>query len=341
MARHLVAALLRSGEWRVRVTDLAPAITLDPVEEKGLLGAALRDGRAVYAPANVCDIAQLTQAFQGVDVVFHTASADPDINDFQLHYKVNVEGTKNVIDACVTCKVQRLIYTSSSAVVFDGIHGLFDVDESMPYPNKFPDAYARSKAEAENLVMKANDIYDLLTCSIRPGSIFGPGDTIVPYLLSHGGMMFTVGDGLSCDDFVYVENVVHGHICAEKTLSTKEGSKISGGKAYFITNMEPMKLWDFIYMLLEELGYKRKFRIRIPLAVIRPITYLIEWSYNKVLHMYGMRQPKILTSARLKYISLNRTFNCKRAVEQLGYKPIVSIKDGIKITTNNAIAPKI
>ncbi|EAZ27266.1 hypothetical protein OsJ_11203 [Oryza sativa Japonica Group] len=127
----------------------------------------------------------MKQAFQGVEVVFHTAAADPDINDFQLHYKVNVEGTKNVIDACVTCKVKRLIYTSSSGVVFDGVHGLFDVDESMPYPNKFPDAYAQSKAEAEKLVRNSNGICELLTCSIRPGSIFGPGDTIVPHLLSH------------------------------------------------------------------------------------------------------------------------------------------------------------
>ncbi|KAF0921363.1 hypothetical protein E2562_006935, partial [Oryza meyeriana var. granulata] len=189
MAKHLVAALLRSGEWRVRVTDLAPAIAVDPVEENGVLGAALRDGRAVYASADVCDVAQLTKAFEGVGVVFHTAAADPNINNFQQHYKVNVEGTKNVIDACVTCKVERLIYTSSCGVVFDGVHGLFDVDESMPYPDKFPDAYAQTKAEAEKLVTKANGTYGLLTCSIRPGSIFGPGDIIIPYLHSYRGMM--------------------------------------------------------------------------------------------------------------------------------------------------------
>ena len=45
-------------------------------------------------------------------------------------------GTKNVIDACKICKVKRLIHTSSSAVVFDGVHGLFDVNESLPYPDK-------------------------------------------------------------------------------------------------------------------------------------------------------------------------------------------------------------
>uniref|UniRef100_J3LPL8 3-beta hydroxysteroid dehydrogenase/isomerase domain-containing protein n=1 Tax=Oryza brachyantha TaxID=4533 RepID=J3LPL8_ORYBR len=63
MARHLVAALLRSGEWRVRVTALAPAVAMDAAEEDGILGAALRDGRAVYAAADVCDIGQLTQGY--------------------------------------------------------------------------------------------------------------------------------------------------------------------------------------------------------------------------------------------------------------------------------------
>jgi hypothetical protein len=60
MARHLVAALLRSGDWRVRITDLAPVATLEP-DEEGLLGAALRVGLAEYVSADVCDLAQLTK----------------------------------------------------------------------------------------------------------------------------------------------------------------------------------------------------------------------------------------------------------------------------------------
>ncbi|XP_037461403.1 3beta-hydroxysteroid-dehydrogenase/decarboxylase-like [Triticum dicoccoides] len=334
MARHLVAALLRSGDWCVRITDLAPNVTMEPDEDDGLLGAALRDGRAAYISVDVCQLAQLTQALEGVDTVFHTATADQIKNNFQLHYKVNVEGTKNVIKACNTCKVKTLIYTSSSAVVFDGVHGLFGADESTPYPDKFPDAYTQTKAEAEKLVMRANGIDELLTCCIRPGSIFGPGDAIVPTLVSYGGMMIIVGDGKNCDDFVYVENVVHAHICAEKTLSTKDGAKRSGGKTYFITNMEPVNMWDFIYMVLEEVGYKSRFRLRIPLCLLEPITFVVDWSYNNIFSHYGMRQPSMLTSTRIKYVTLNRTFKCNNAVEQLGYKAIVSLKEGVNMTTD-------
>ncbi|XP_047049974.1 3beta-hydroxysteroid-dehydrogenase/decarboxylase-like [Lolium rigidum] len=347
MGRHLVMALLRSGGWRVRITDIGADAALEPVENEGLLGAALRDGRAVYVCADVCKLGQLTEgtvilsfhdvlctaAFEGVDTVFHTAAPDPANNNFPLHYKVNVEGTKNVVEACNTCKVKKLIYTSSSGVVFDGVHGLFSVDESTPYPDKFADAYTETKAEAEKLVMNANDTDELLTCCIRPGGIFGPGGRLVPILVSWRGFIVIMGDGKNCDDFVYVDNVVHGHLCAEKTLSTREGARRSGGKAYFITNMEPMNLWDFFYMVLEDLGYKSRFKLRIPLYLLMPIIFLVEWSYKKILSRFGMHNPSAVTSTTIKYATVNRTFTCNNAAEQLGYKPIVSLKEGVKMTT--------
>jgi sterol-4alpha-carboxylate 3-dehydrogenase (decarboxylating) len=72
MARHLVAALLRSGEWNVRVTDLAPAVVLGPGENEGLLGDALRDGRAVYASVDVCNQDQLIKGGYIRDLRDHT-----------------------------------------------------------------------------------------------------------------------------------------------------------------------------------------------------------------------------------------------------------------------------
>lgn len=62
------------------------------------------------------------------------AAPNSSINNYKLHYSVNVEGTKNVIDACVELKVKRLIYTSSPSVVFDGVHGIHNGSELLPYP---------------------------------------------------------------------------------------------------------------------------------------------------------------------------------------------------------------
>ena len=69
-----------------------------------------------------------------------------------------------------------------------------------------------------------------------------------------------------------------------------------------------------------------RFRLRIPLFLLMPITHLVDWSYNKIFSRYGIHNPGVLTSTMTKYATLNRTFNCNNAVEQLGYKPIVSLK---------------
>lgn len=66
--------------------------------------------------------------------------------------------------------------------------------------------------------------------------------------------------------------------------------------------------------------------IRIPTLVIMPIIYVLELTYKLLLHHYGMRQPQLLTMARVKYLTLNRTFSSDKAVEELGYKPIVSLR---------------
>ncbi|CAA6671229.1 unnamed protein product [Spirodela intermedia] len=338
-ARHLVEMLLRLGQWRVRVADLAPSIKLEPREEEeggGVLGPALRLGRALYVPADLRDKSQVVQAFQGAEVVFHMAAPDSSINNYELHYSVNVQGTKNVIDACIECKVKRLVYTSSPSVVFDGIHGLHNADELTPYPEKFNDSYSETKAEGEKLVIKANGQCGLLSCCIRPSSIFGPGDKLlVPSLVAAakaGKSKFVIGDGNNMYDFTYVENVAHGHICAEKALASEENGTKVAGQAYFITNMEPIKFWDFISRIVGELGYESP-RTKIPISVIMPVAYGVDWTY-KIFARYGMRVPQ-LTPSRIRLLSCNRTFSCSKANTQLGYKPIVSLEEGLKRTIDS------
>ncbi|KAG5555666.1 hypothetical protein RHGRI_006349 [Rhododendron griersonianum] len=333
-ARHLVEMLIRYDMFSVRVADLGPSIKLDPAEESGTLGEALRSGRARYVSADLCDKSQVLKAFQGAEVVFHMAAPDSSINNYELHYSVNVKGTKNVIDACIELKVKRLVYTSSPTVVFDGIHGIFNGDESLPYPTKHIDSYSATKAEGEALVIKSNGINGLLTCCIRPSSIFGPGDKLlVPSLVSAaraGKSKFIIGDGNNMYDFTYVENVAHAHICAERALAS-EGTvaEKAAGEAYFITNMEPIKFWEFVSLVLEGLGYERP-RIKIPVFVVMPIARLVERTY-KLLAPYGMKVPQIIPS-RIRLISCSRTFDCSKANDRLGYTPIVPFQDGLRRT---------
>jgi len=66
--------------------------------------------------------------------------------------------------------------------------------------------------------------------------------------------------------------------------------------------------------------------IRIPTFVIKPASYLIEWAYRVVFSHFGICQPQMLTPARIRYVTLNRTFSCNKAVEELSYKPIVTLQ---------------
>lgn len=87
-------------------------------------------------------------------------------------WKVNVEGTKQVISACLAAGVQKLVYTSSAGIIINGcdING---ADETYPIPKKGYQAYHHTKAIAERLVLEANGKKGLLTCALRPSGVFG------------------------------------------------------------------------------------------------------------------------------------------------------------------------
>ncbi|GER30610.1 3beta-hydroxysteroid-dehydrogenase/ decarboxylaseisoform 2 [Striga asiatica] len=333
-ARHLVTMLIKYGMFSVRVADLGPSINLNAEEENGVLGEALKSGLAEYVSADLRDKSRVLKVCQGAEVVFHMAAPDSSINNHQLHHSVNVLGTQNIIDACVELKIKRLIYTSSPSVVFDGVHGILNGNESLPYPDKHNDSYSATKAHGEALVIKSNGLHGLLTCCIRPSSIFGPGDKLlVPSLVAaarSGKSKFIIGDGNNLYDFTYVENVAHAHICAERALAS-DGTvaEKAAGQAFFITNMEAIKFWEFISLILEGLGYERP-KIKIPASVMMPIAQMVELIY-KLLGPYGMKVPQ-LTPSRIRLLSISRTFDCSKANDLIGYTPIVPLQEGLRRT---------
>ncbi|KAL1337689.1 hypothetical protein HN51_032391 [Arachis hypogaea] len=336
-ARHLVEMLIQDNTYFVRIADLGATIELEPSEQLGTLSQALSSGRAQYVSLDLRDKEHVLKALEGCEVVFHMAAPNSSINNYQLHHSVNVQGTQNVIDACVQLRVKRLVYTSSSSVVFDGVHGIHNGKESMPYPPKHNDHYSATKAQGEALVLKANGTSGILTCSLRPSSIFGPGDRLmVPSSVDAakaGKTKFIIGDGNNMYDFTYVGNVAHSHLCADRALASEgEVSKKAAGEAYFITNMEPIKFWEFMSLILEGLGYERP-RIKIPAFVLMPIALLVEYTY-KLLGPYGMKVPQ-LTPSRVRLLSCNRTFDCSKAKERLGYEPIVTLKEGLRRTIDS------
>uniref|UniRef100_A0A5B6ZX06 Reticulon-like protein n=1 Tax=Davidia involucrata TaxID=16924 RepID=A0A5B6ZX06_DAVIN len=334
IGRSLVLRLLKLGNWIVRITDSAQSLQLDPSEQNSLLSEALSTGRALYFHVDVRNKPQIIKAIEGSSVVFYTEAANSYKHDFYHCYMIIVPGAKNVINACRECKVKRLIYNSSADVVFDGSHDIRNGDESLPYPWKFEDMLSDLTAQAEALVLFANDIDGLLTCALRPSNVFGPGDSLlVPFLVNKaksGWTKFIIGSGENMSDFTYVENVAHAHICAEEALGSQMVSV--SGKAFFITNLEPVKFSEFVSHILEGLGYQSPM-IKLPARMVWYIVLLVKWMHAKI-------DSRILNNSAyvdniVQLASRTRTFNCSAAKKHIGYSPVVSLEEGVVLTIDS------
>lgn len=340
VARHLVLALLASTApvWsQVRILDLAPTLTLDPDEHA--LRAAITTGRAAYISADLRDPGAVSAALRSATAVFHMAAPDSSIPDAHLHMSVSRDGTRHVIDACLAHgTARRLVFTSSPSAVAPPGQPARDAHEAgSPYPDRFSDPYAAGKAAGEQLVLAANGRvgagggHRLLTCAVRPSAVFGPGDRLfVPALVAAaraGRGRVVVGDGENLYDWTYVDNVVHAHLCAERALArAAEGQETAAGQAFFVTNGEPVRFWEFVGRILEGLGYPRP-TVRVPVGVVLPVAYAAEWAAR----VLG-RSPGQFTPARMRTVSAHRTFSIDRARRVLGYEPVVSLDEGVRRT---------
>lgn len=214
LGRHIVNGLLARGDT-VSVFDLVQRYHDVPfysgdISEEEQVGAALKKS--------------------GANCIIHTASPPHGLDDPALYWKVNVDGTKAVIAAAVANGVNKLVYTSSAGVVFNG-ESLIDVDERLPFPEKAMDAYNESKAKAEEMVLAANGKGGLLTVALRPAGLFGPGDRQVIAGLHSAYLRnqthYEIGDNTNLFDWTYVGNVADSHILAADKLYIKSPEEIA------------------------------------------------------------------------------------------------------------------
>ncbi len=200
------------------------------------------------------DISAVEQACCGVDAVFHVAAVPGVWGPWETYHGINTTGTLNVISGLPQDSgVQRLIYTSSPSVVFDGSDHI-NAEESLPYPKKWLCHYPHSKALAEQAVLAANDTNCLRTVSLRPHLIWGPRDNhLIPTLIrkARAGQLRQVGRGENVVSISYVENAAAAHLQAEVSL---RNSTAAAGRAYFINEPDAVNLWNWINLILERAG---------------------------------------------------------------------------------------
>ena len=219
------------------------------------------DSRISYVPGDVRNPESLVRACEGIDAVFHLASmVDWGTHKPQTVYDVNAGGTAKVLKAAATAGVRAFVHTSSLDAVISH-KPLRDVDESLPYPEKPPNAYCGSKAEAEKLTIAADGQNGMRTVSLRPSSVWGERD---PYHISalvnlaRTGPYVRIGDGTAVQQLVYAGNLAHAHILAARELLRGVGEGTDprcAGRPYFITDGPAENFFRFFDRIVEESGY--------------------------------------------------------------------------------------
>ena len=166
---------------------------------------------------------------------------------------------------------------------------------------------------------------DLLTCALRPHLIWGPGDQhLIPRLLARAraGQLRRVGAGTNLIDAVYVENAAAAHLLAADRL--QPGSPVCG-KAYFITNGQPVNCWNWINEILNLAG--------VP-PVAKSISYRTAYAAGAVLEgiwqLSGRTDEPRLTRFLAAQFSTSHYFNIAAARRDLGYEPAISMAEGME-----------
>lgn len=304
MEQHLA----RGDRVRALVRREDPALRDLGVEQR--LGD-LRDAEAVRA------------ACSGVEVVQHVAGLAGIWGPWRDYFAVNVRGTENVLSGCMRHGVGRLVFTSSPSVTFDG-RPQEGINESAPYPSRWLCHYPHSKALAEQIVRAAAN-NSFRTCSLRPHLIWGPRDQhLIPRLLARArrGQLRRIGDGTNRIDMVYVENAAAAQLLAADALDARP--EISG-RAYFISQGEPVNCWQWIDEILDLAGLPPVAR-----SLSLRTAYALGATLEAVHTVLRIRSEPRMTRFLAAQLGVSHYFSIARAQADLHYRPRVPTVEGMK-----------
>ena len=274
-------------------------------------------------PGDLSKPSDVENAVNGCDAVFHVAAKAGVWGRRDDYVSTNVAGTENVINACLKRGVGRLVFTSTPSVVHGG-GDLDGADETTPYPKRYHSDYPETKARAERLVRKANGP-DLATVSLRPHLIWGPGDPhLIPRLLARAkaGKLRRIGNREVKVDVTYVENAAQAHLLAVDRL--EPGSKIAG-QTYFISNDEPVMMWEFLNRILVAAGVAPVTRT-VPVWLAKFVGGCCENWYG----FFGLASEPPMTKFVAEQLSTSHWYDISAAKRDLEYVPKVGVEEGLK-----------
>ena len=279
------------------------------------IGKTLIDSNVEFFKGDIENKEDLLRAFQGCGAVIHAAALSTVWGKWNNFYKVNVLGTRNIVEICEKQGL-KLVFVSSPSI-YAGAKDQLDVKENEAPKDNNLNFYIKSKIMAENIIKNSKLNYMI----IRPRGLFGIGDTsIIPRLLDLNKKMGIplFADGKQKVDVTCVENVAYALRLA---LENERYSR----QTYNITNDEPIEFKEILTLFFNEMGTEGKYLK----WNYRPILTLVS-ILEKIYKLFGIEKEPPLTKYTLYLMRYSQTLNIDKAKKELGYYPQISVLEGVK-----------
>ena len=262
-----------------------------------------------HVKGDVTDYDSLVKAFEGMDTVYHVAGA-VEINKGadEMTWKVNFEGTKNVLKACKACGVRRLVYMSSVDAMLPLPDNQLMVEQTSFSPDELDGTYAKTKAAATQYLLDNHDEVELVV--LHPAACIGPYDFKVSSvgsmvrMVMKGGFPITMNFGAY--NFVDVRDVAKGTYAA-----AKQGRN---GECYILCG-NYMSVDEFIKTLARVTGNKPP-KITIGNGIVSFAAPIMEVYYNL------SKTTPLFTRYSVRKLKANCNFSYEKAQKELGYNPM-------------------
>jgi nucleoside-diphosphate-sugar epimerase len=273
-----------------------------------------------FFEGDLTDADSLRGIADGVNVVYHLAATGhvtaQSAQAYQESRAINVEGTRNLINACLGAPLARFVHFSSTAAM--GLLHLPKIDETAVCQPTMP--YQRSKWESEQVVLGAWREQGLPAVILRPCMVYGPGgqgEFLKFCQLMSRGFFPRVGRGRNLTPLVHVRDVVQATLLA--------GERGRPGELYLVAGEASFEIARMRELVLAELGVRRPF-IYLPLWLALLGAWGLEWAGRLTGKTPPVTRRNILSSV------VDRVYDIGKAQRELGYAPRVSLEEGVAET---------
>ncbi len=305
---HLVPALIKAKH---EVYALARSEKSAEILKK--LGASIVEGDCL-------DIKNSNIDLKGIDVVIHLAAKLGLWGSYDDFYQLNVKGTENLIKESIRHGVKKFIYMSTAVVVVEG-KTLNNIDESYKPTNDPKNSYSLTKIMAERIVLKYKN--QIQTIALRPPLIWGEGMGFMQNFKDNpkNSQFAIIGDKEHNLATCHVLNVVSAILYSIK--SKNEG-------VFFITDGEKIPLRVFIDKLFKASGLDVKIKY-----MTRNFSIIKAYIYEFIWKIFRIKSLPPLTKAMVFIMGTEISIDDSKARKELGYKNVVSIKQGLVLLSKS------